>query len=76
MKIVDDTMLWFCSDNGPEGDASAPGRTKGLRGRKRSLYEGGIRVPAIVRYPAMIEAASTSDELIERFGRWFERTFI
>lgn len=35
------TMIWFCSNNGPEGNSQAPGSAKNLRGRKRSLYEGG-----------------------------------
>ncbi len=38
-------VLWFCSDNGPEHPLG-PGSTGGLRGRKRDLLEGGIRVPA------------------------------
>ncbi|MFR9602946.1 MAG: sulfatase-like hydrolase/transferase [Rikenellaceae bacterium] len=46
--LFDNTLIFFCSDNGPEGNDSAPGVTSGLRGRKRSLYEGGIRVPAFV----------------------------
>jgi arylsulfatase A-like enzyme len=55
LGVEENTMLWFCSDNGPEGDASAPGRTKGLRGRKRSLYEGGIRVPGLLVWPRVIK---------------------
>ena len=56
LGIAENTMLWFCSDNGPEGrDARAPGRTRGLRGRKRSLYEGGVRVPGLLVWPAMIQ---------------------
>ncbi len=38
------TMIWFCSDNGPEN--GTPGVSGPFRERKRSLYEGGIRVPA------------------------------
>jgi arylsulfatase A-like enzyme len=59
--IADDTVLWFTSDNGPESLLDiTPGQTNGLRGRKRSLYEGGIRVPGIVEWPAHIKAGSTS----------------
>jgi arylsulfatase A-like enzyme len=61
LGIARDTMLFFCSDNGPEGQASAPGSTGGLRGRKRSLHEGGIRVPAIWEWPARIEGGGLTD---------------
>lgn len=58
--VARDTMLWYCSDNGPEGASDrAPGRTGGLRGRKRSLYEGGIRVPAFLEWPARYPRART-----------------
>jgi arylsulfatase A-like enzyme len=45
-------VLWYCSDNG----AIAKGSTGGLRARKGSLYEGGIRVPAIIEWPARIKS--------------------
>jgi len=61
LGIVENTMLWYSADNGPEGNDKAPGRTKGLRGRKRSLYEGGIRVPGIVTWPAVVQAGRTTD---------------
>ena len=52
-------MLWYCSDNGPEGKTARSGRncgsTGGLRGRKRSLFEGGIRVPGILEWPSRIK---------------------
>ncbi len=54
LGIENDTMVWFCSDNGPEGKKNAPGRTKGLKGRKRSLYEGGVRVPGLLMWPKMV----------------------
>ncbi len=73
LKAEQDTMLWYCSDNGPEGDSQAyrsPGSAGPFRGRKRSLFEGGIRVPAILEWPARFPkarvvkaAASTSDYL-------------
>ena len=54
LGVAEDTMLWFCSDNGPE--RGVPGITGGLRARKRSLHEGGIRVPAALEWPARVAA--------------------
>jgi arylsulfatase A-like enzyme/lysophospholipase L1-like esterase len=60
--IADNTVLWFTSDNGPESLLDiTPGQTGGLRGRKRSLYEGGIRVPGIIEWPARIEAGTKTN---------------
>ncbi|MFI3318805.1 MAG: sulfatase-like hydrolase/transferase [Rikenellaceae bacterium] len=53
--LYDNTIIYFCSDNGPEGGDSAPGSTGGLKGRKRSMHEGGIRVPGFVVCPNMIK---------------------
>ena len=50
MKVADDTMLWFCSDNG----AGPGGSTGGLPGAKKFLSEGGNRVPGILEWPARI----------------------
>jgi len=59
---ADNTMLWFCSDNGPEGRAGrAPGSAAPLRGRKRSLFEGGIRVPGLLEWPAKVKPGSVID---------------
>lgn len=69
--LADNTVVVFTSDNGPVTsdwinwwEVNAYGSTGGYRGRKHYLYEGGIRVPAIVRYPALVEAGSNSDELV------------
>jgi len=65
LEIADDTMLWFCSDNGPEGKDGKRGRFRGsagpFRGRKRSLLEGGVRVPALLEWPARIKHGQTTD---------------
>jgi arylsulfatase len=58
LGVAENTMLWFCSDNGPEGKTNkgrTQGTTKGLRGRKRSLFEGGVRVPGLLEWPARIK---------------------
>ena len=57
LQLVDNTLVIFTSDNGPVTsnwinwwEVNAYGSTGGLRGRKHLLYEGGIKVPAIVRF--------------------------
>ena len=57
----DNTLVFFMSDNGghPEFCSNAP-----LRGSKWNLYEGGIRVPMIARWPGRIQAGSTNDSTV------------
>ncbi|RAJ15965.1 sulfatase-like protein [Arenibacter echinorum] len=77
--LTENTMVIFTSDNGPEspvnleeskGEWEAPTRdncfgTPGVfRGLKRFPYEGGHRVPGIVRYPTKIKAGTTSNEMV------------
>ncbi len=62
LGIDKETVLFFCSDNGPEGQAGqAPGTAGHLNGRKRSLLEGGIRVPGIIEWPGRVKAGRTTD---------------
>jgi len=58
--VAENTMLWFCSDNGPEGGAKSPGSASSFRGRKRSLYEGGVRVPGILEWPTRVKSGSVT----------------
>jgi arylsulfatase A len=59
-----DTLVLFTSDNGPhEEDGTDPdffGANGGLRGYKRNLYEGGIRVPLIAWQPGTVRAGAVS----------------
>jgi arylsulfatase A-like enzyme len=50
LGIRDNTLLWYCSDNGGLKVESSGGR-----GRKGSVYEGGLRVPALLEWPARIK---------------------
>ena len=59
IRASENTFVFFSSDNGPL--TSEGGSTGGLRGIKRSEYEGGIRVPGLVRWPGHIEPGSISD---------------
>ncbi len=61
LNVSENTLLAFCSDNGPEGNSKAPGSSGVFRGRKRDLYEGGIRVPSLMEWPAVIPAGSQTD---------------
>lgn len=62
------TVVIFTSDNGPhqEGGHSAKffNSSGPLRGIKRDLYEGGIRVPFLIRWPGVVSPGSTSDQPI------------
>lgn len=60
--LDDNTLVLCCSDNGGVFDPKAFGTMGPLRGRKGSLYEGGIRVPMIARWPGQVKAGTVSDE--------------
>lgn len=61
--VRDNTLVLFTSDNGPAITSQHPYGSAGpLRDKKGSLWEGGIRVPGIVRWPGKTKPGSTSDE--------------
>jgi arylsulfatase A-like enzyme len=67
LDLEKNTIVIFSGDNGPQGsdegnyNAAFFNSTGGLRGLKRSLYEGGIREPMIIRWPGKIKAGAVSD---------------
>jgi arylsulfatase len=67
LNLDENTLVFFSSDNGPTfngGADSAFFESAGpLRGLKGSVYEGGIRVPFIARWPGIIRAGGTSDHV-------------
>ena len=74
LGIADNTIIVFSSDNGPSWvggvDRDYFESTGGLRGRKAQLFEGGIRVPAIVRWNGVVAPGTVSDH-ISAFWDWY-----
>lgn len=71
-ELEQNTIVIFSSDNGPENFAYARDEKFGhwssapLRGLKRDIYEGGHRVPFIIRWPGITKQGSVSDALISQ----------
>jgi len=67
LGISENTIIIFTSDNGPHKEGGSDpnyfNSNADLRGHKRDLYEGGIRVPMIAYWPKRIEANSTSNHI-------------
>ena len=63
LGVAGDTMLWFCSDNGParQGSPRHVGSPGHLSGFKLSIQEGGIRVPGLMVWPAKVKTPVTID---------------
>lgn len=67
LGLDENTYVFFTSDNGPHseggGDPMFFNAAGPLRGEKRDMYEGGIRVPMIVRAPGKVPAAKTREDI-------------
>jgi len=65
MDIAHNTLVLFSSDNGPETHSSrySRGSAGPLKGMKTQLWEGGVRVPMILRWPGTIPSSNTSDAI-------------
>jgi len=76
LGMTNKTLIFFSSDNGPEdihiGNAghSGIGSAGPFRGRKRSLYEGGVRVPGIVRWPGHVPADRIAETAVVAGVDW------
>ncbi len=72
--LADNTIVMFTSDNGPqfggEGEHRLDRFNGQLRGAKGSVYEGGIRVPMMLRWPAGLDGGRQVDEMVH-FSDWF-----
>lgn len=56
LGVLDDTIIIYTTDNGPEHSGRMHGGTTPFRGEKMTTYEGGVRVPMMVRWPGHIRA--------------------
>ncbi len=76
LGLAKNTLVLFSSDNGPEdihvrnAGHSGIGSAGPFRGRKRSLYEGGIREPGIVRWPGHVPAGVVDDTSVVAGVDW------
>ena len=69
LKLIDNTLIIFFSDNGGnmynQIDGTTPTSNAPLRGGKATMFEGGIRVPCIVSWPPRIKANTRSDAVVQ-----------
>ncbi|MFO0952814.1 MAG: arylsulfatase [Isosphaeraceae bacterium] len=67
LGLDQNTLILFSSDNGPHkeggGDPAFFRSSGGLRGFKRALYDGGVRVPMIARWPGKVPAGAVSEQV-------------
>ena len=64
LGIADNTLVFYSTDNGPHYNTWPDAASTPFRGEKNTNWEGGWRVPAMVRWPGKIEAGSVSNEIM------------
>ena len=70
LGIADDTIVIYTTDNGPHYNMWPDGAITPFRGEKNTNWEGGFRVPAMVRWPGKIPAGEISNEIMSHLD-WF-----
>ena len=64
LGIVDNTIVFYSTDNGPHYNTWPDAASTPFRGEKNTNWEGGWRVPAMVRWPGLIESGTVSNEIM------------
>jgi len=64
LGIADNTIVFYSTDNGPHYNTWPDAASTPFRGEKNTNWEGGWRVPAMVRWPGHIEAGSVTNEIV------------
>jgi arylsulfatase len=64
LKITDNTVVFYSTDNGPHCNTWPDAGTTPFRSEKNSMWEGAYRVPAMIRYPGKIPAGTVSNEIV------------
>ncbi len=62
--LSENTLVIFASDNGPQLNMEGHGSSGSLRDGKWTNFEGGLRSPTIMRWPAVIRAGASNDEFL------------
>ncbi|NJN28841.1 MAG: arylsulfatase [Cyclobacteriaceae bacterium] len=70
LKIADNTLVFYSTDNGPHKNTWPDAGVNPFRGEKNTNWEGGWRVPAIVKWPKHIEPGSVSNGIVSGMD-WF-----
>jgi len=64
LKIADNTIVHYSTDNGPHYNTWPDAASTPFRGEKNTNWEGGWRVPAVVRWPGVVQPGSISNEVV------------
>jgi arylsulfatase len=70
LGIADNTIVFYSTDNGPHYNTWPDAASTPFRGEKNTNWEGGWRVPAMVRWPGQIPAGSVTNEIVHHMD-WF-----